>query len=741
MPRRVKVMLGRPDGPEREVTVEIHDLDIAPWGSGADLRCVGTDVPRLEAPQKTTGAARYSADMLLPNMAYSALLRSPHAHARVKRVSTAAADGVPGVLATQVLVDSGGIVKFAGKGVVAVCAENPEALSDGLAAVDIEYDILPCAVTTDDAMAPGAPRVDAKRDNAVESKGRRGGPVRRGDPEDALAKADKRVSAVFRTQVQTHSALESHGCVVEPSGDGFTVYASTQGTGSFRGSIAKALGVPPGKVRLIAEHVGGGFGAKLGGIDAWDRAAAHFAVKLKRPVNGMLDRRSEHLIAGNRPDSIQKLTMGADKGGKITVMTSETHGTPGNGSRGGSATNTRVYSIPNLLAQHTAVSTFTGRGRAFRAPGHPQGFFALEGIIDMLAHARGEDPLAFRLRNDPHPLRQVQWRIGAERIDWEKRRKVAPGASKGAVKRGVGCAAGVWQSRGRGSWVVELELSRDGSVTVKNAVQDIGTGTRTVLAIIVAEELGLAPSDITVRIGDTSYPAGPGSGGSTTAPSIGPAAREAAARGHESLGALLAEEWKTDVDKVKHDNGVFNGPGGKKATFKEACGLIGPDGLTVRGERRRNYDGFHGDTAGCQFADVAVDTDTGIVRVERVVAVHDAGRIIDRLTSRSQVIGGVIQGISYALHEDRRMDRNLGDMVNPTFDTYKILGVSDCPQIDVVLTSIDSGFNNTGMMGLGEPVTVPTAGAIGNAVFHALGVRVHELPITPARVLTALGRI
>jgi len=740
MPRKVKVMLGRPDGPEREVTVEIHDLDVAPWGSRAELRHVGTDIPRLDAPQKTTGAARFSADMLLPNMAYSALVRSPHAHARVKRVSTTYADTAAGVLATRVLVDRGGVVKFAGKGIVAVCAETEEALSDGLAAVEIEYDVLPCAVTTDDGMARGAPKVDEGRENASAPRGR--GVQKRGDPDGALDKAAHTVSATFRTQVQTHSALESHGCVVDPTGDGFTVYASTQGTGSFRGSIAKALGVPPGEVRVISEHVGGGFGAKLGGIDEWDRAAAQFAVKLKRPVHGLIDRRAEHLVAGNRPDSIQKLTMGADEGGKITVLTAETHGTAGNGAGGAGAANTRVYGVPNLRATQVTVSTFTGRGRAFRAPGHPQGFFALEGIVDMLAHERGEDPLAFRLRNDAHPLRQVQWRIGAERIDWIARRKVAPGESQGPVKRGVGCAAAIWYQRGRGRWVVELELSRDGSVTVKNAVQDIGTGTRTVLAIIVAEELGLAPSDVTVRIGDTAYPAGPGSGGSTTAPSIGPAAREAAARAHEALAALLAEAWETDAEKVNFANGVFTGPGAaaKKANFKEACGLIGPDGLTVRGQRRPNYDGFHGETAGCQFVDVAVDTETGVVRVERVVAVHDAGRIIDRLTARSQVVGGVIQGISYALHEDRRLDRNLGDMVNPTFDTYRILGVADCPRIDVVLTSLDSGFNNAGMMGLGEPVTVPTAGAIGNAVFHALGVRVNELPITPARVLAALGK-
>jgi xanthine dehydrogenase YagR molybdenum-binding subunit len=185
---------------------------------------------------------------------------------------------------------------------------------------------------------------------------------------------------------------------------------------------------------------------------------------------------------------------------------------------------------------------------------------------------------------------------------------------------------------------------------------------------------------------------------------------------------------------------VFTGPDGRRATFREACSRIGTGGLTARGTRFDNYDGYNGQTAGCQFAQVAVDVETGVVRVEKVVAVHDAGRIVNTLTSRSQVNGGVIQGVSYALFEERRIDESLGDMVNPTFDTYRIAGAMDCPEIDVVLTTLVSGWNNAGMMGLGEPATVPTAAAIAGAVFNATGVFVHELPMTPARVLAALER-
>lgn len=735
VPRKVTIQAGATGGPTKDITVEVHDLDATPWGADAKLTHVGRDLPRFDGPVKATGAARYTYDIFRPNMAYCRLVRSPHAHAVVTSVDVSAARRVPGVLDVLELMRTGGRITFAGKGVVAVCAETEEALDDGLHAIEIAYEVLPTAVTTEDAARAGAPRVDPKRANKVTTKR---GVQKRGDAAKALAGAHKKVSGIFRTAVQTHSALEPHGCVVEPNGDGtFTVWASTQGTGSVRGGIAKALGLKPNEVRVISEHVGGGFGAKFG-IDEWDRAAALFARKLDRPVKSMISRRAEHLVAGNRPDSIQDLSLGCDEKGNLTALAGTVLGTPGNGAGGANAANSRVYRIPNLDMTQSSVSTFTGRQRAFRAPGHPQGVFALEGAVDMLAHEMGADPLAFRLQNDPHPLRQAQWRLGAERIGWDAKRKVAPGAGAGPVQRGVGCGASVWRSSGRGKWVVNLEITREGSVTVSNAVQDIGTGTRTILAILVAEELGIAPGRVTVRIGDTASPAGPPSGGSTTAPSIGPAAREAGLRAKERLLELLVGEWEVASDAIRIENGVFTASGGKRATFDEACALIGPEGITVSGQRRRNYAGFHNETAGCQFAEVAVDTETGIIKVERVVAVHDAGRIIDPLTARSQVVGGVIQGISYALYEERQMDRNLGDMVNPTLDTYRILGIRDCPRIDALLTTMSSGFNNAGMMGLGEPTTVPTAAAVANAVFHATGVRMLTLPMTPRTVLAAL---
>ena len=548
-----------------------------------------------------------------------------------------------------------------------------------------------------------------------------------------------KVVAEFRTAIQTHSALEPHGSVSDPGAAGEpTVWASTQATSAYTG-LAQALGVDAGRLRVVVDHVGGGFGAKFG-PQPGERQAAALAKELHRPVRYVQTRREEHLIGGNRPDSIQRLALGGTKDGTIEAFAGETFGTAGNGQGGAGCANTVIYRLGAVdMSQHT-VRTFTERGAAFRAPAHPQGVFALEGMIDLYAHTLRMDPLEVRRKNDPHPLRAIQWQIGAERIGWAKNRRKTPGSDPGPVKRGVGCAAGRWGNPGGGAWVIEVVIVRDGMVTVRSAVQDIGTGTKSVLQLLVAEELGCDPARVQATIGDSRFPPGPGSGGSTTASSVGPAAREAGLRAREQLEALLAVEWGTEPDKVIAKDGRFTGPGGKKATFAEACGLIGEQGLRAQGTRHPNWkpaDGL-GETAGCQFAQVAVDVETGVIRVEKVVAVHDCGRVVNTLTARSQVPGGVIQGVSFALFEERLLDLAQGDMVNPTFDTYRICGMQDCPEIDVVLTSVVSGFNNAGMMGLGEPATVPTAAAIGSAVFNALGVQVRSLPMTPARVLAAL---
>lgn len=731
--RKVGVKIGY-GADAKEVSVSIGEAVSTPWGADARLAVVGTDVARVDGAAKASGAAKYTYDVARPGLAFAKAARSPHAHARVKSIGLDAVKGMPGVLAAISLDRA--VATYAGQPVAAVCAETEAQLDDALAALQIEYEALPHVVDATEAQAEGAPRVADGKPNA----GNPGGGTA-GKPDEALKAAEVKVSAEYRTQIQTHSALETHGSVAEFDAEGnLTLWCSTQGTAGVRNDAAQVGNLPVSKVRVITEFMGGGFGAKLG-MDFVDRLAIQMAKTTGRPVRCMNDRREEHLAGGNRPDSVQKLTLGGLRDGTLTVITGTTYGTSGNGQGGANAANSALYDIPNRRIEQWGVSTHTGIGRAFRAPGHPQGIFALESLVDEFATALGMDPLDVRRMNDRHPVRRLEWPIGAKRIGWAANRRKVAGSDPGPVKRGLGCAGGVWGNFGGGNWRIDVAVARDGSVVVSSGVQDIGTGTKTVLAAIVAEELGISAGDVTVRIGDTRYPDGPGSGGSVTTTSIAPAAREAGRAAREGLVAAVAKAWGVEPEAVTVERGRFTAKGGAStATFSKACSALGQEGLSVSGTRPKDFgDAVSGQNGGVQFADVTVDVETGVIRVTKVVAVHDAGRIIAPLLARNQVNGGVIQGVSYALFEERRLDRTQGDMVNPTLDTYRVCGMADCPEIDVVLLEGSNGKNIAGTMGLGEPATVPTSAAIANAVFNAIGVRVRELPMTPARVLAALS--
>lgn len=734
--RKVDLLIGSGDV-TKTVSVVTDDASPAPWGVGAPLTVVGTDLSRIDGAAKGSGAARYTADVNRPRLAFARAICSPHAHAKVTSMWLDAAKAMPGVLAAVSLNRKK--VTYAGAAVAAVCAETERQLDDAVAVVKIAYEVLPHAVDSTTAQAEGAARVVEDRPNGGDKGGgRRGGAA--GDAEKALAEAAVKVSGTYRTSIQTHSALEPHGSVAEFAADGsLTVWCSTQGTASVRNDAAQVAKLPQSKVRVITEYMGGGFGAKFG-LDACDRIAIEMAAATGRPVRCMNDRREEHRTGGNRPDSVQALTLGGTKDGTLTVIAGTSYGTSGNGQGGADAANTALYDIPNRKVEQFGVSTHTAIGRAFRAPGHPQGVFALEGMVDEYAFAIGMDPLDVRRLNDKHPVRRLEWPVGAKRIGWAENRRKVPGSDKGPVKRGLGCAGGVWGNFGGGNWRIDVTVAKDGSVVVSSGVQDIGTGTKTVLAALVAEELGLKPADVTIRIGDTAFPDGPGSGGSVTATAIGPAARDAGMKARLAVADAVAKEWGVEASAITFAGGTLSAPGGKHATFANACSVLGAEGAAVSGVRPKDFGAsFSNQNGGVQFADVSVDVETGVIHVNRVVAVHDCGRVVAPLLARSQVNGGVIQGISYALFEERRLDAASGDMVNPTLDTYRICGMADCPEIEVVFLPGSNGKNNVGMMGIGEPATVPTAAAVANAVFNAIGVRVRELPMTPARVLAALA--
>jgi xanthine dehydrogenase YagR molybdenum-binding subunit len=373
--------------------------------------------------------------------------------------------------------------------------------------------------------------------------------------------------------------------------------------------------------------------------------------------------------------------------------------------------------VPNSRVRQFEVAVNAGSSRAFRAPGNPPASFGMESAMDDLAVKLGMDPLEFRLKNDPSPIRQREYAAGAEKFGW-KQKYQKPGSSPGPVKTGIGCAGAAWPAGGASRRTQgEAQINPDGSVEFRLGVQDIGTGTRTVIAVVAAEMLGLKPEQITVKVGDTNYPPGPGSGGSTTCSSVSPTVYDICTKALEQLQA------QSGVADARGDN------------WFAACKKLGVNPLVVHGQWQPGLSADH--ACGVQFAEVAVDTETGQVAVKKVVAVHDCGLIVDQLTTESQINGGVIMGMGYALYEERVMDDLSGAVLNPNFETYKLPGIADVPEIEIILINMPE----RGVIGIGEPATVPTAAAIANAVANALGARVSSLPITPARVLAALGKV
>jgi xanthine dehydrogenase YagR molybdenum-binding subunit len=431
----------------------------------------------------------------------------------------------------------------------------------------------------------------------------------------------------------------------------------------------------------------------------------------------MLTRFDEALAVGNRPSSFQKIKMGALADGTLHAFELDNYGTPGIAGGDVDLPQPYIYRVPNSRVKQTHVAINAGASRAFRAPPHPPASYAMESAMDDLAAKLGMDPLEFRLRNDPNEVRQREYKIGAEKFGWKEKYQ-KPGSAPGVVKTGIGCAGAAWGGGGgsrntRG----DAQINPDGSIEFRLGVQDIGTGTKTVIAVVAAEMLGLKPEQITVKVGDTNFPPGPGSGGSTTCASISPTVFDICAKALEQL------QTQTGTADARGDN------------WFAACKKLGVNPLVVHGQWQQGLSSDH--ACGVQFAEVEVDTETGVVTVKKILGIHDCGLIINKITLESQINGGIIMGMGYALYEERVMDDLSGVVLNPNFETYKLPGIADVPDIEVLLINMPE----RGVIGIGEPSTVPTAGAIANAVANAIGVRVPSLPITPAKVLAALGKV
>jgi xanthine dehydrogenase YagR molybdenum-binding subunit len=726
-------------------------------------KVIGTKVRRLDGPAKATGKAKYSFDVNLPGMLQAVMLRCPYAHAKVVDIDLAAAEKMPGVKATFVVAKPGTELYYAGDEVLAVAADTEEHALDAARAVKVKYEELPFLVKEEDALKDDKKTVAPIGPKKERQNVRPPIAAKTDDFEEGMKKAEVVVKGTYGMPVICHQCLESHGLVAAWDKDGgLTVWASTQAVTGTADELAKyfsaqGIDLPANKVKCITQYMGGGFGSKFG-PDIQGKVAAELARKANAPVKLMLDRASEITAGGNRPSAFGNVTIAGTKDGKVTAFEVETFGTPGIGNAPTVGPLPYVYPFENKR-KHTIVRLNPGLQRAMRAPGHPQSCLFTDSALDDFAAKAGLNPLAVRIKNlptdDPDAVLNdpLSWaafkydtyvqeiKIAARLSDWKKKWH-KPGEGEGVIKRGIGMALHTWGGQAAPQLnECSVSIAQDGSVTARTSTQDLGTAQRTVTAVVVAEILGLQPEQVTVQLGDSTYGASSGSGGSTTCPSQAPAALIAATAARNDFIDKIAKKFDAKPEDIVLEDGKVKVKG-KAFEWKQACARLGMEkakgegGWTFAKAQEDDNKGVSNvGVGGVQVAEVLVDTETGQVRCTQIVAVQDCGLVIDKLTCESQVAGGVIMGLNLALFEERIMDRVTGRQVNPDMEFYKLGGIEDMPKIVVHLHDMPE----RGVIGVGEPPTISTHVAIANAVFNAIGVRVPHTPFTPEHVLAALG--
>jgi xanthine dehydrogenase YagR molybdenum-binding subunit len=582
---------------------------------------------------------------------------------------------------------------------------------------------------------------------AVKSPYKRAAQQTQGDPDAAFKEAEAVSEGHYGASVITHCCLESHGCVVawDPQSNQIEAQISTQNVSGMAAQMAGPLGVPASSIHHQMQYIGGGFGSKFS-PDRWSIVAAQLSkIAGGAPVKMFNDRRSELEVAGARPSAFARIRIGVKKDGTVTAWDSSSWGTGGPGG-GGAYPIPYVFDIPHQRKQHTAIATNTGPSRAWRAPSHPQAALLTMCAMEDAAAKIGMDPYDFFLKNidltGPRSKNYTEeLQIANELMGWKKNWHPRGDRTAGPVKRGLGLSIHTWGGRGHAS-NCDLTISPDGSVEMKMGTQDLGTGTRTAIIMVIADTLGIPMDQVKLLVGDSKYPVSGGSGGSTTIGGVSSSSRRASVSALNLLLAKVAPSLDAKPEDLSAKEGkifVTSAPD-RALTWKQACAKLGAMPITVQGknpDREHPPDLTNSGVAGVQMADVSVDTETGIVRVNKMVAVQDCGLIISMKTAESQVLGALIMGISYALYEEKHMDPVSGRMLNPNMQFYRLAGLADIPEL-VVRMMTGPGYDERGVIGLGEPPVVSPGAAISNAVANAIGVRVPEIPLTPDRVIAAL---
>lgn len=699
------------------------------WPEPGKRNLIGKRVSRTDGPAKVSGKAKYTYDIKRPGMLYGKILRCPYAHARIISIDTSVAQKMAGVKAVKVIQGPGTEIHWAGDEVVGVAAMDELTAEEAIRAIQVEYEKLPHYVVDTDPKGAGE-RAKAAAEQV------------QGDPDQAFKDAEVVSEGLYGCSVIVHCTLEAHGSISEWEGNELLVHMSTQNVSGIPGQMATPLNIPAGNIRVKQEHIGGGFGAKFG-PDRWGIETAHLS-KLAggKPVKVMLERDAELMVAGCRPSAYARVKIGARKDGAVIAWQSESWGTGGVGG-GGQPPIPYIFNIPHQRKQHTALENNIGSARPWRAPNHPQGCLITMAALDDLAAKLNMDPLELFLKNIEltSPRAEVyrqELLKAAELMEWKKKWHPRGDPSPGPMKRGVGLSIHTWGGRAHES-NCDLTIQPDGSVEVKMGSQDLGTGTRTAIAVVAADAFGLPVSAIKVMIGDSRFPVSGASGGSTTIGGVSSSTRRAAVDALQQLLVQVAPALNVqpiDLEAVGGRIQVHNDPA-RSMSWTQACARLGGMPLTVRGKNPGPGNLNGSGVGGAQMADVSVDIETGIVSINKMVALQDCGLIIDMKLAESQCYGAMIMGISYALYEEKIMDPNIGRMLNANMEFYRLAGSGDIGEL-VVHMMTGPEHDDRGVIGLGEPPVVSPGAAISNAVANAIGVRVPFLPLTPERVLKAL---
>lgn len=738
--------------------------DLDAWSNG-DTTVVGTPVIRVDADAKASGRAVYTSDIKLPGQLEGVIIRSSVAHAEVLRVDVAAAlaiDGVVGVLTADDVGDIkwyddetpllAGTARFVGDDIALIVAETLSIARLAARSVSVDYKALEHATSIIDARADDAPDLLGNEEVEVEQDGR-------GDVDSAFSDAAVAIEQTYRTPIAVHNALESHGSVADWRDGAVTIYTSTQGVNDVREQMADHLGLMHADVRVVCEFMGGGFGAKQ---VPWKPTmlAALASKQFGAPVRVMNDRRAENLAAGKRSASIQTIRLAADANGRLLAIDADLTDDLGAYSVGGEASMLagpclNLYRCENVRTRSRTLRTNTGPAVAFRAPGYVEATFALESAMDELAAKLTIDPVELRRINhaDRNQQDNLEWSNPTAILEsysavtdaagWETDTNQLNVKQEDGIMRGRGFAAHDWvAATAMPPGHATVQFNFDGSVHLGTSAQDIGTGTRTVLSQIAADEIGCDVSAVRISLGDTSTgPPAPTSAGSTTVPTMAPAVRAAAAAAVLDLLAATSEHLEVDIDQLSFDGTtVFcDSSDVDDQPLAELLGEISPRVVHGWGSRETTAEGVSPRAQGSAIAEVCVDTLTGEIRVTKIIVAPDCGRILNRRLADSQVIGGVTQGIGFALMERQIIDHQLGIVTNPDLNEYLIPTVSDtCEIVHAALDIPDVRANPVGAKGIGELPLIPVPAAIANAVHDAIGVRFTELPITRRAVLEAL---